>query len=75
MLALGIPAVFESIDHGESLDYGVVAAGYVVMRVAMVTQWLRAARQDPAHRRACLTYALWITLAWITRLSRMNSAG
>ncbi|PRC57222.1 hypothetical protein C6A85_34650, partial [Mycobacterium sp. ITM-2017-0098] len=40
----------------------------VVMRVAMVAQWLRAAAQDPPRRTACLTYALWITLAqlgWI----------
>ncbi len=31
----------------------------------MVAQWLRAARQDPPRRRACLTYALWITVAQI----------
>ena len=37
-----------------------MVAGYVVMRVAMVAQWLRAARQDPDRRRACLTYAATI---------------
>jgi low temperature requirement protein LtrA len=49
----------------------VLVAGYVVMRVALVGQWLRAAKQDPEHRRACLTYALWVTIAqvgWIGAL-------
>jgi len=39
--------------------------GYVIMRVALVFQWLRAARQDPARRRACLTYAVAISIAQI----------
>ena len=33
------------------------------MRIALVGQWLRAARQDPVRRSACLTYALWVTVA------------
>lgn len=51
--------------EGGHVDNAVVVAGYVVMRVAMVAQWLRAARQDPLRRKACLTYALWITIAQI----------
>jgi low temperature requirement protein LtrA len=39
--------------------------GYVVMRVALVSQWLRAARQDPARRRACLFYAVFVALAQV----------
>jgi low temperature requirement protein LtrA len=35
ILALGLPEVFASIDHGETLDNGVVVAGYIVMRVPM----------------------------------------
>lgn len=65
ILALGIPALFASIEHGEHVDNGVVVAGYVVMRIAMVFQWLRAARQDPRHRAACLTYATVVTVAQI----------
>ena len=42
-----------------------MVAGYVVMRVAMVAQWLRAAKQDPGRRPACLTYAGTITIAQI----------
>ena len=65
ILALGLPQMYASIEHGEHVDNAVVVAGYVVMRVAMVAQWLRAAAQDPQRRKACLTYALWITLAQI----------
>ena len=39
--------------------------GYVIMRVALVFQWLRAARQDHARRRACLTYAVVVSLAQV----------
>src|SRR5690349_23032670 len=63
VLALGIPPVYSSIYEGEHVDNRVLVAGYVVMRVAMVLQWLRAARQDPTRRRACLTYATSITVA------------
>lgn len=65
VLALGIPPVFSSIYEGEHVDNRVLVAGYVVMRVAMILQWLRAARQDPTRRAACLTYALSITVAQV----------
>ena len=57
--------VFESIDEGETVDNGVMVAGYVVMRVAMVFQWSRAARQDPERRAACLTYIISILIAQV----------
>lgn len=65
VLALGIPQVFSSIAAGAHVDNRVLVAGYVVMRVAMVIQWLRAAAQDPARKPACLTYAVTITVAQI----------
>jgi low temperature requirement protein LtrA len=65
ILALGLPAAFDSIDKGERLDNRVAVFGYVVMRVPMVSQWLRAAHQDPARRRTCQTYALTITVSQI----------
>ena len=71
VLALGLPVMFESVDEGVVVDNGVLVAGYVVMRVAMVFQWLRAARQDPDRRRACRTYATAISVAqlgWIALL-------
>ena len=69
VLALGIPAVFESIDSGEPFDFVVVAVGYVIMRVSLVLMWLRVARQDPANRRVALRYAVYnvlIQAGWLT---------
>jgi low temperature requirement protein LtrA len=39
--------------------------GYVIMRVALIFQWLRAARQDPSRRRACMAYVVAVTIAQI----------
>lgn len=71
VLALGIPPFYASIEHGGHLDNALIVAGYVVMRVAMVAQWLRAARQDPARKPASLTYATVITVVqvgWIASI-------
>jgi Bacterial low temperature requirement A protein (LtrA) len=65
VLALGIPQVFAAIAGGTHVDNRALVAGYVVMRVAMVIQWLRAARQNPDREAACLTYALTVTVAQI----------
>jgi low temperature requirement protein LtrA len=65
VLAIGLPRMFASIEHGEHLDNSIMVLGYVIMRVALVFQWLRAARQDPARRRACLTYATSVSLAQV----------
>lgn len=65
ILAIGLPPMFESIDKGAHLDNGIMVLGYVVMRVAMLFQWLRASRQDPARRNACLTYVKAISVAQI----------
>jgi low temperature requirement protein LtrA len=67
ILAVGIPAVFRDFD------LTLVVAGYVVMRVPLVAQWLRAAREDPERARTCRTYAagvavvqvLWIGLVFV----------
>jgi low temperature requirement protein LtrA len=65
VFALGIPAAFASIDHGTFLDNRVIVLGYVVMRVALVGQWLRAAAQDPARRRTALAYAAAVSLVQV----------
>ncbi|WP_019970738.1 low temperature requirement protein A [Mycobacterium sp. 141] len=77
ILALGLPQTFASIEHGGHVDNTVVVAGYVVMRIAMVGQWLRAARQDPDRRPACLTYAVVIVVAqigWVAQILVSTSA-
>ncbi|BBY15011.1 low temperature requirement protein A [Mycolicibacterium litorale] len=71
ILALGLPQLAASIDHGGHLDNRIVVAGYVVMRIALVAQWLRAAYEDPPRRAACLTYAGAVAVAqlgWIASI-------
>jgi low temperature requirement protein LtrA len=54
VFATGIPAFFA----GGAIWLGV--AGYILMRLGMVTLWLRAAAGDPARRRVALRYAAGI---------------
>ncbi len=42
-----------AIDAG---DWSLVLLGYIVMRFALVFQWLRAARDDPSHRTQDIRY-------------------
>ena len=65
ILGLGLAPVFHSLDAGHAPDNHLIVAGYVVMRVAMVFQWLRAAKQSPRYRPACLAYATAIIIAQI----------
>lgn len=65
----------EALQHE---DFTVVTWGYVIMRLAMVTQWLRAARSDPERRRSCLRYAvgiLVVQIGWVVRLSLPDDTG
>jgi len=65
VLAIGLRPMFASIERGQRLDNSVMVLGYVIMRVALVSQWLRAAKQDPIRRRACLTYAVTTAIAQV----------
>jgi low temperature requirement protein LtrA len=56
VLAAGIGRGF---DHGGNV---VVVVGYVIMRLAMVTQWLRAAASDPPRRGTDRRYAAGVTI-------------
>jgi low temperature requirement protein LtrA len=66
LLAAGVPAAFDR------QDFTVVTVGYVLMRVAMVTQWLRVAHDHPAGRATALRYATGIgvlQLGWLSLLA------
>ena len=68
VLAIGLPRMFASIEQGQQFDNGIMVLGYVIMRVALIFQWLRAAKQDPARRSACMAYVVAVTIAqlgWI----------
>jgi low temperature requirement protein LtrA len=71
ILALGIPPFFASIEHGGHLANELLVAGYAVMRIALLAQWLRAAKQNPERRSACLTYAgaiMIVEVGWISSI-------
>jgi low temperature requirement protein LtrA len=71
ILTMGIEPMFHSLVEGDHVDNRVIVAGYVLMRLALVTQWVRASRQDPARRETCLRYAKYLAvvqLGWIAVL-------
>ncbi|NAE18350.1 low temperature requirement protein A, partial [Enterococcus hirae] len=66
--------VTRAVDDG---DFTVITAGYVIMRFAMVLQWLRASRAAPDHRATALRYAAGIAVvqcAWVARLALPEGA-
>ena len=59
-------------DAMVSQDFFWVTWGYVIMRLAMVGQWVRAAVSDPEYRATALTFAVGITIVqvlWVARLA------
>jgi low temperature requirement protein LtrA len=72
IVAAGVPRAFEA------RDFGIATLGYVVMRLAMVGQWLRAAASHPDGRSCALRYAAGITaaqLGWVARLALPDGPG
>jgi low temperature requirement protein LtrA len=72
IVAAGVP---RAIEHW---DFGTVVVGYVVMRLAMVGQWLRAATSHPEGRRCALRYAGGIALVqgcWLARQALPSGVG
>jgi low temperature requirement protein LtrA len=72
IVAAGVPRGLS--DH----EFGVATSGYVLMRLALVAQWLRAAKFCPEARSAALRYAAGLTLvqiAWVARLGLHDTAG
>lgn len=72
ILAAGVPRAF---TEG---DFATITYGYVVMRLALVTQWLRAAAGDPGHRAADVRYAVGVTVVqvgWLVRLLLPDGCG
>jgi len=71
VLAVGVPDAYEG-------DFGLVTYGYVIMRVAMVAFWLRAARASEDRRPAAMRYAAGIAVVqvfWIARLYVLQDHG
>ncbi len=63
VLAAGVPAAFDD------RDFTLAVIGYVIMRVALVTQWIRVMRDDPARRETARRIVIGVTLCqlgWLT---------
>lgn len=72
VLAAGIEA---GLREG---DFFVMTMGYVVMRLAMVSQWLRAAWSSPRYRSVAVRYAVGIVLVqvlWVLRVTLFPEFG
>ena len=63
--AAGVPRAFDE------RDFMLAVTGYVIMRISLVTQWLRVARDDPPRRGAALRFAIGVAacqLGWLSLL-------
>ena len=70
VIAAGVSSAFEQSN------FLVITIGYVIMRLALVAQWLRAAASDPQHRPTALRYAVGVgvlQLLWLLLLARPDS--
>jgi len=59
-------------------DFTAITIGYVIMRVAMVGQWVRAGRADPEGRAVAYRYAVGVIIVqvgWVLRLFLPHSWG
>ena len=66
VVTAGVPSAFED------LDFSIMVVGYVIMRIALVAQWLRVAREDPIRRATAVRFAVGIGLiqvGWAVRLA------
>ena len=69
-VAAGVSSAFDG-------DFRTVVVGYVLMRLALVAQWLRAAKSSPEARPAALRFAIGITICevlWVARLALDGTA-
>jgi low temperature requirement protein LtrA len=66
VLAAGVPSAFAGGD------FTAITIGYLIMRIGLVSQWVRAAVEHPDGRVTALRYAVGISvvqLGWLSRLA------
>jgi low temperature requirement protein LtrA len=59
VIAAGVPRALAG------WDFTVITLGYAIMRVALVAQWVRAGRSDPACRATAYRYAIGVSACMI----------
>lgn len=68
----GVLVLAAGISDAFTGDFTVITVGYVIMRVSMVAQWLRAAAGDTVRRRTAQRFALAIVatqIGWLMRIA------
>ncbi|MFE0098916.1 low temperature requirement protein A [Streptomyces sp. NPDC059009] len=65
VFSLGLPAMFHSVEEGRHLELRAMVIGYVVMRIAMVLQWRRAARESPPFHDVGMANIRWTVIAQV----------
>jgi low temperature requirement protein LtrA len=66
ILAAGLPGAFNQRDRW------IAVLGYVVMRLVLVTQWIRVARDDPPRRKTARRFAIGVAtcqVGWVAALA------
>ncbi|WP_394940651.1 low temperature requirement protein A [Psychromicrobium sp. YIM B11713] len=63
--ALVFAAGVTGIANPEHPDFTLGITGYIIMRVAIILQWIRAAIGDPAGRKTALSYAVGIAIVQV----------
>jgi low temperature requirement protein LtrA len=72
VLAAGIPSAFDA------QNFTAITIGYVIMRIAQVSQWVRAAVEHSEGRTTALRYAIGVAVVqvgWVARLALPPEAG
>jgi low temperature requirement protein LtrA len=72
VLAAGVPAAFED------QDFRAITLGYLIMRIGLVAQWVRAGFEHPESRATALRYAAGVSvvqLGWLARLALPEQIG
>ena len=72
VLAAGVPTAFRGGD------FTAITVGYLIMRVGLVSQWLRAAVEHPEGRITALRYAIGVSavqVLWVARLALPPQTG
>ncbi len=72
VLAAGVPTAFAGGD------FTAITVGYLLMRVGLVSQWVRAAIEHPDGRTTALRYAIGISavqVLWVMRLALPPATG
>lgn len=65
---VGVLVVAAGIHGMAEGNFTLGVTGYVIMRIALVGQWLRAAAHDPPRRATCLRFAygiIFVQVLWV----------